>query len=200
MNKMSIDFEERIIEVKVNKQKIRMKTYISIAEEVAFTQVCLNYFNKEGAYRVGIVKRLFDLCVLAKLTSIKIDGINIKENKDKQIEFDIDMSKGNWDALDSVGVTSNLLAFVANYNSVWDNIKTALSMQNVKNSFSDLAESLPNFDDMGNAVKVAVDSIVKLRENNPKKFDMVVENIAKNNEIKNAKKEAKKKTKKSKGE
>ena len=208
MNKLYIELEEPIIEVKVNKQKIKVKTYIKTEEEIAFTKVCLDYFNNNGIESIGVVKRIFDVCVLAKLTSIKIDGVSITENAKKEIEINLDSTKSDWDALASVGVTSNLLSFVANYDLVWHNIETAIKLQNTRNSFVDFAKMIPNFKDMEKALEKSVNSIVNLRESDKKKFDMVMENVisqkkaemAKEEEQKpKAKPKAKTKTKKVKG-
>lgn len=208
MNKLYIDLMEQILEVKVNKQKIKVKTYIKTEEEMAFTKVCLDYFNNNGIESIGVVKRIFDVCVLAKLTSIKIDGVSITENAKKEIEINLDSTKSDWDALASVGVTSNLLSFVANYDLVWHNIETAIKLQNTRNSFVDFAKMIPNFKDMEKALEKSVNSIVNLRESDKKKFDMVMENVisqkkaemAKEEEQKpKAKPKAKTKTKKVKG-
>lgn len=198
MNKLNIDLEEQKIEVKVNRQKIQMKTYISIAEEMAFTQLCLNYYDKEDYKSVGIIKRIFDLCVLAKLTNIKIDGVSIKENEKKEIEIDIDMSKGNWDALACVGVTSNLLSFIANYSEVWNNVKFAIELKNTRKGFIELGDKIPNFEDMGKVLKESVESVSKLREENKKQFDMALESVTKQKIAKDVKKEVKDKKNKTK--
>ena len=177
MNKLYIDLEEPIIDVKVNKQKIKVKTYIKTEEEIAFTKVCIDYFNDNGIECIGVVKRIFDVCVLARLTSIKIDGVSITENAKKEIEINLDSTKSDWDALASVGVTSNLLSFVANYELVWHNIETAIKLQNTRNSFVDFAKMIPNLKDMEKALEKSVNSIVNLRESDKKKFDMVMKNV-----------------------
>lgn len=208
MNKLYIDLMEQILEVKVNKQKIKVKTYIKTEEEMAFTKVCLDYFNNNGIESIGVVKRIFDVCVLAKLTSVKIDGVNITENAKKQIEINLDSTKSDWDALASVGVTSNLLSFVVNYELVWHNIETAIKLQNTRNSFVDFAKMIPDFKDMEKALEKSINSIVNLRESDKKKFDMVMENVISQKKVERAKEEeqkskaktkAKTKTKKVKG-
>lgn len=203
MKKLYIDLVDQIVEVKVNKQIIKVKTYIGIAEEVAFTKVCLDYYNKSGNYNIGVVKRIFDVCVIAKLTSIKIEGVKIKENEKKEIEIEIDMTQERWDALSSVGVTANLLAFVVNYDLVWHNIEMAIKLQNIRNSFIEFAKMMPNFKDMSKVLEKSIENVAKFRETDKKKFDMVVDNITNQKAIEKAKKEEKQKgnakTKKVKG-
>lgn len=192
MNKLYIDLEEPVIEVKVNKQKIKVKTYIKTEDEIAFTKVCLDYFNNNGVESIGIVKRIFDVCVLARLTSIKIDGVSITENAKKEIEINLDSTKSDWDALASVGITSNLLSFVVNYKLVWCNIETAIKLQNTRNSFVDFAKMIPDFKDMGKALEKSINGIVNLRESDKKKFDMAMENVISQKKVEIAKEEEQK--------
>lgn len=187
MKKLNIDLEEQVLEVKVNRQKIKVRTFIKTDEEIAFTKVCLDYFNSNGVVGIGVIKRIFDVCVLAKLTSIGIGGVEITENAQKEIKINLDSTKSDWDALASVGVTDNILSFVANYDLVWHNIEMAISLQNMRNGFAELGDMIPNFKDMGNVLEKSIDSVVKLRETDKKKFDMVVENVVSQKMVENAK-------------
>lgn len=187
MKKLNIDLEEQVLEVKVNRQKIKVKTFIKTDEEIAFTKVCLDYFNSNGVVGIGVIKRIFDVCVLAKLTSIGIGGVEITENAQKEIKINLDSTKSDWDALARVGITANILSFVANYDLVWHNIEMAISLQNMRNGFAELGDMIPNFKDMGNVLEKSIDSVVKLRETDKKKFDMVVENVVSQKMVENAK-------------
>lgn len=185
-----IEFEFKPVKnkiIKINKNKVEIKPYISTEELSAIIDVCLDTFNSlDDEYNKFVMcKCIFDVFVIDLCSNIKIDGIKKEQGKDGiMISGDIQPKVIN--EIDKSNLVSYIVPYVVNYKESLEQMYKVLEIKNIRDTFVEFGKSVPSADDLNKGLSSVLKEVAELKQKDPEVFDKVIkESLPKNNKKKN---------------
>lgn len=160
--------------IKIGKNKIEVKPYISTRHLAGITDICLQQLeNADSFINFGMIKTIFDMLVVNSCTNILVNGINTKESKDEyNVYTDLDLKKIS--DFEQNAYIYYIKKHILNYEESYKSVLKAIELKNLFNAFNIFAKNIPDVEQMGESLKIAFENIKELKEKDPETFDRVV--------------------------
>jgi len=182
MEKIKLDIKNKKNKfIKIGKQKIEIKPYISSEELVLITQLCLKKLIIDSADLANsvLLHTIFDMCVIELCSSIHIDGIKCPTKKSNTIELNLDNDKFlKYDILD---ISDQILINICNYEQSWRSIFEIMQIASINNAFGLIMKNIPNEESLQGAIQQLKDGIEEINKRDPETLKNIVKIAGENN-------------------
>lgn len=180
MNKIKLNFNTKQNKIiKLGKDRIEIKPYISSKDILSINTLCLKQFNNmtDLAETFTTIKYIFDMFVIHQCTNIEVEGISLNENGGKS-NIEIDITAKNIEAFDSSRIMEKIAPHISNYEEVYEGVKFIINLQNMQNAFNNMGSALPDIDKMGDVLGDSLKSLSEFKEKDPDTFNKIIKQTA----------------------
>lgn len=158
--------------IKIDDQEVEMKGYISTEDALAITKLCLDYFENNGIESFPVIRLVYDMAVTELCTNISFDGIKSKTVKGvKTVSLNLDADK--IEKFENCEVRNHLWG-IAYYDEIYESIINAIELKNVYMAINGLANSIPDPNNMTEALSQVMREFKKAQDKDPELVDIVV--------------------------
>lgn len=174
---MENKFKNKII--KMGKNKIEVKPYISTTDLSVIEDVCVKQINSSDNknFKFYSIHLLFDLLVISLCTDLRIKGITIK-TLEGNTSVNVDINEELISSFEESQLQEKILPLIKNYDRCYSDIIKMVELVLITKSIYAISDKFPNVDNITTSLSDSVKELVALKNQNPQIFDALIkENV-----------------------
>jgi hypothetical protein len=164
--------------VKIGKNKVEVKPYISVSEAESICDICKQRYLDDGHRSFALIRNLFDMLVAHYCTNIAISGIKSTKTED-DLQVSVDLTSKEVDEFEEMGVISNIAPLISNYDECYADVVETIKNESVAGAIREISNAFPNVDDITKTLKESLASFAELKDKDPVLLNQIMTETAK---------------------